>query len=348
MNGNLLGLFLILLINNSFAQRSRYYADEERKFRWYAYFNEPDIDGVLRDSDFGRLNPDSIDVLIITPYAKIREIDISWEKLKSLRTIDINSSSLTGFPEGISKASKIEEVNICLFELTKFPEELYKLEELKWLTLYPANIDSISDEIQNFRQLKLIRIEQRMPIFDQAHGVFVSNKIFNIETLETLKVNGWTDSIPSGHTGGNNLKSLSVGIRYLNSEITDFKQLEYLDLVLYDIHKIPFELTDFPSLKYLNFIGNLPTDLKLNSSSVNSICVFNTAINLFPSDLSQMTNLENITFIFTVVRSLSPSILFPPGLKEIIFDRDGKNDEIISQLKSGYPEISIQESTICF
>lgn len=341
-------ILVFLFSNLCSAQRDQYLADGEKKFRWHGYINDPGDDSVLTDSDFGRLQLDSIDIIIITRNANIKKIDINWDKYRSLRTIDINCYSLLEFPTGISQAKQLQEIYLDFYYFHFFPDEIYSLEKLNWLTFYCSNLDTIGSEIGKLHQLKSLRINNRFGYAGWLKGTYVSSSVFTIKQLEFLDVAGWTDSISTSGIEFNNLKLLSIGIKKLNANISSFENITNLTLYLYGLNSMPFEISDFSALKSLSILGNVPNNLKFDSETIESVSIIDCKMDAFPDDLSRMKKLKYLYFHHVKIYLSPDVILFPQTLEEIYFNIEDKNVSIARELQLKYPEIKTREGLICF
>jgi Leucine-rich repeat (LRR) protein len=136
----------------------------------------------------------------------------------------------------------------------------------------------------------------------------------------------------------------------LLKEVSQFKNLKYLELCRTPIRSLPSQISNLTQLQYLHSIGGRLTMLPKEIGELKSLkylSLTESEITFLPEELGKLESLEELDLSFNPVLSFPQSILKLPKLKRIYF-YNTKISSLPKELKDmkSLEEIDVRETEI--
>ncbi|KAL3750145.1 hypothetical protein ACJRO7_011167 [Eucalyptus globulus] len=286
-----------------------------------------------------------LEILILSGCEKLKQVDPSIGKLKSLISLDLSSChNLKELPEEVGELQELKELLLNSISITKIPMSVYFLRKLEKLALGSccslveipltngnlsslqyldlnlcSSLRKIPHSMKNFSSLK------RLKLFGCKSLAEIPSSIGNLSSLEQLDLSCCQSltKIPSSIENLSSLEQLNLGsCRFLTeipSSIENLSSLEQLQLQLcFSLTKIPSSIGNLSSLEQLNLggcqslteipnsIGNLFSLEQLNLGGCELLTEIPSSIGNF-SSLKQLnlSRCQSLTKVPSSIRNLS-------------------------------------------
>ncbi len=283
----------------------------------------------------------------LSQFSSVSSIDASRNKLKKVRSKDINIDSLTRlnlennnikricFP----KNSAIESLNLSNNELRRIPFSMRKLKHLKSLTISNNHIKRIPRFLKRMEQLSSLEIN-----FNKIKPTRADiRRLKNIEIL--LLAGNNIATIPTNINDLEKIKKLNFSKNKLNSVPPEFALLDSLEIIIFyknEFTQIPLEITMLPNLRIIDFyyndiseipdkIGNIRNlsiiflaynkievmpDTMRSLHKLKALYIHDNQLRNVPSWITELSNLEIIDISYNNLFSI-PDMSKMPALVEV-------------------------------
>jgi Leucine-rich repeat (LRR) protein len=202
--------------------------------------------------------------LKVKDWSKSAEVINSFKKLN---TLFINYDHFNELPFNPAELTNLERLYLSYSEGFQFKQEIKKLSKLKklhTLGLAGIHIDSIPEEFLSLETLKRVQIGE-FDNFDYDQGFTQLNKLPELNRLDIIYSN--LNPLPKSFQKLKQLRKLGmyhcqVDLNILFSVISNWKQLEFLELGEMNIERLPEDLNKLTNLRKINLNDNPNLDHK--------------------------------------------------------------------------------------
>ena len=206
-------------------------------------------------------------------------------KLISLETLDLKYNNLSGLPESISNLSNLKELILLGNDISTLPESFSNLKNLNYLDLYNNNLSNLPESFSNLSNLKYLDISNNN--FNSLPKI-----ILELSELEYLNID-LSQPLPKDFNRLIHLKKLEIALgtdwSHSTSVIYSLKNLEELRIYMSSWMMKDVLFSDYPDFKISDSI-NMLTNLKV--LDISDMSYFN--LESLPMGLKYLSNLEEI------------------------------------------------------
>ncbi|KAL3729605.1 hypothetical protein ACJRO7_026694 [Eucalyptus globulus] len=243
-----------------------------------------------------------LEILILSSCFKLKQVDPSIGKLKSLISLDLcGCHNLKELPEEVGELQELKKLLLNYIGITKIPMSIYSLRKLEELAIESCHsLVEIPLTIGNLSSLQYLALNFCSSLRKIPHS------IENLSSLKRLKLGGCTSLIEIPSSIGNlssleqlDLRSCESLVEIPNS-IGNLASLEQLDLESCEsLTEVPSSIGDLCSLKLLQLgfcssLIEIPSSIG-NLSSLKQLdlkcCELLTEI---PSSIGDLSSLEQL------------------------------------------------------
>jgi Leucine-rich repeat (LRR) protein len=240
--------------------------------------------------------------LKVKDWSKSAEIINSFKKLN---TLFINYDHFNELPFNPAELTNLERLYLSYSEGFQFKQEIKKLSKLKklhTLGLAGIHIDSIPEEFLSLETLKRVQIGE-FDNFDYDQGFTQLNKLPELKRLDIIYSN--LNPLPKSFKKLKQIRKLGmyhcqVDLNILFSVISNWKQLEFLELGEMNIERLPEDLNKLTNLRKINLNDNHNLDHKA----------------LF-RQLAELPRLEELDISETILHQQYDRFVMPEELAEL-------------------------------
>jgi len=227
-------------------------------------------------------------------YSTISSIPSCISNLKNLQVLSIEGVDLKTFPKAITKMTSLKELSLNYNQLTEIPSNIENLSKLEKLDLGLNNIKKIPSSLCELTKLKQLILNDNDSISKIPSCFEDLSKLQHL----ALSFNNFT-SIPSTLFTLKKLEVLDLGannIKTIPSNIKKLTKLKELYLNSNVITKIPDVIGDLSNLEQLDLFGNEITNLPQSLGKLTKLnfldLSYNKITGTIPESLNNIENLE--------------------------------------------------------
>ncbi|XP_018723991.2 disease resistance protein RPV1 [Eucalyptus grandis] len=271
-----------------------------------------------------------LEILILSNCYKLKQVDPSIGKLKSLISLDLcYSNNLKELPEEVGELQELKELLLNSIGITKIPMSVCSLRKLEYLVIESCcslvEIPLVIGNLYSLKQLDLRMCKsligipssignlsslEQLNLWDCKLLTEIPNSIGNLSSLEQLNLGSCESltEIPNSIGNLSSLKQLDLGscksLTEIPSSIGNLSSLEQLDLgSCKSLTKIPSSIGNLSSLEQLDLgsceslteipssIGNLSSLEKLNLRYCKSLIEI-------PNSIENLSSLKKLNLGF--------------------------------------------------
>lgn len=239
---------------------------------------------------------------LILSYNKIKAITPQMiKKLKGyskLQNLDLSNNLIENLPKEFSSLNQITSLNLFANKLTEFH---YTNKKLKTLNLGHNGLNNLPDidtkELQKFT-------------FDWNHLVTLDFQIHSLTSLSLVCVS---------------LEKIAPSFSFPN--------LDFLDLRMNRLMKVPNFQETTPKLRYLDISDNFITEFPKVPLTIEKLYLLNNSIRTIPDEVSQLQKLQVINFSNNLIKSV-------PQIPSVITKLFGSSNKIVEFASINTPNLT--------
>lgn len=183
----------------------------------------------------------------------LRSLPNSIGKLKNLRKLVIEKSSLLHLPDSIGKMDNLIYLSLKANSLINLPESFGDLSNLEYFYLRGSNFKNLPSSFGNLKNLKVLEIESNLIKLPESFG--------NFQLLENLTIKNGLKNLPEIFGNLRSLKTLKIintEIESLPESFGSLKNLERIMVKNNELKYIPASIGNMIIKKAINDLAFTP------------------------------------------------------------------------------------------